>query len=116
MLSSIVHTNTFTVDSGYVRTHVLYDSLVFSLSPLALNPTQSPSTWYLKPHPARDQVQIGGLTDPAWVRVYSLDGRLVHQQTLEAGQALPISHLAPGFYQVDVQSQTQQRRLRLLKE
>lgn len=60
----------------------------------------------LYPNPAKEQVYIKGLAEPAWVEVYSLTGAKLIAQLLQVDQPLELNGIKNGVYLVRIKGQT----------
>ena len=57
------------------------------------------------PNPADNSFTVSGINEVRQLKIYSIDGRLVKQETVGCGQSIDISELTQGLYYVNINKQ-----------
>lgn len=73
----------------------------------------------LFPNPSKDVFEISGLESVALLRIHTIQGALVYESQIgidQSSSSINISPLAPGIYQVTLQSGSYSRSIKLVKQ
>ena len=57
------------------------------------------------PNPADNSFTVSGINEVRQLKIYSIDGRLVKQETVGCGQSIDITELPQGLYYVNINKQ-----------
>ena len=57
------------------------------------------------PNPADNSFTVSGINEVRQLKIYSIDGRLVKQETVGCGQSIDITKLPQGLYYVNINKQ-----------
>lgn len=77
------------------------------------NPELETSALWVYPNPAKGQVQVQNITEPTQCFLWDMSGKKISEYTLVTSDALSLEGIAPGLYILQLQSETQQKTIKL---
>ena len=72
----------------------------------SINQSSSSSNLSVYPNPAKDFIQISGISTQTLVQIYRIDGVLVFSQSVESGAPIEVTSFSSGVYIVKANGQT----------
>lgn len=87
-----------------------------ALPPLGIPKKPALETWSLFPNPFTGTIEIGNLYEPCDYALYSPDGRLIKEGTLNGSRITDLEFLPKGLYILHLQAQDSNRVFRVSKE
>ncbi|WP_297518300.1 endonuclease [Flavobacterium sp.] len=77
------------------------------------NPELETSALWVYPNPAKGQVQVQNITEPTQCFLWDMSGKKISEHTLVTSGFLSLEGIAPGLYILQLQSETQQKTIKL---
>lgn len=102
-----------TTNDGF--TLYLDDIKVRKMDPLAINKNVKPD-FRIYPNPATDSFRIGSDQSIEKIDIYSLEGKLISENSYEAGKSIDIQYLTPGVYYLNIHSGSTSSTVKLVKQ
>ncbi|MCZ8145955.1 endonuclease [Flavobacterium sp.] len=77
------------------------------------NPELETAALWVYPNPAQGQVQVQNITEPTQCLLWDMTGKKISQFTLVTSGNVSLEGVAPGLYLLQLQSETQQKTIKL---
>lgn len=77
------------------------------------NPELETAALWVYPNPAQGQVQVQNITEPTQCFLWDMTGKKISQFTLVTSGNVSLEGVAPGLYLLQLQSETQQKTIKL---
>lgn len=77
------------------------------------NPELQTAALWVYPNPAQGQVQVQNITEPTQCLLWDMTGKKISQFTLVTSGNVSLEGVAPGLYLLQLQSETQQKTIKL---
>ncbi len=77
------------------------------------NPDLSATSLWVYPNPAKGWVQVQNITEPTKGILWDMSGKKISEYTLVSSGSVCLEGIAPGLYMLQLQSETQQKIIKL---
>ena len=77
------------------------------------NPDLSTTSLWVYPNPANDWIQVQNITEPTKGILWDMSGKKISEYTLVSSGSVSLEGIAPGLYILQLQSETQQKTIKL---